>query len=137
VYPAVSSHLQPKLTEVADEAGDVDEELGVGDEEAVDSGHVGDVLHERLGVVGAEQAVGGGDRTRQSHRGFGVRRGRRVPFRLIHCFLLFLLLIFLIVVDVLPLFWKIVIETKRDILTDKRHNMTFCTFNLKLMEYLF
>ncbi|TNN39219.1 hypothetical protein EYF80_050603 [Liparis tanakae] len=46
-----------ELTEVADEAGDVDEELGVGDEEAVDFGHVGDVLHQRLGVVGAEQAV--------------------------------------------------------------------------------
>lgn len=47
--PSHAAHtvtFTPKLTEVADEALEVDEELHVGDEEAVDFGHVGDVLHE-------------------------------------------------------------------------------------------
>lgn len=103
-------HLHPKLTKVADEALEVDEELHIGDEEAVDSGHVGDILHERLGVVGAEQAVCDRDGARQGS-GLRVRLSRRVSFLLIHrLFFLFLFLhLILLLVNVLPLFWKIFI----------------------------
>lgn len=100
----------PKLTEVADEALEVDKELHIGDEEAVDSGHVGHILHERLGVVGAEQAVGDRDAARQGS-GLGVRLSRRVSFLLIHglLFLYLIIILLLLLLNILPLFWKIFI----------------------------
>lgn len=41
-----ASCLDSKLTQVTNEALNVDEELHIRDEEAVDFSHVGDVLHE-------------------------------------------------------------------------------------------
>ena len=71
--------------EVVDEAGDVDEEIGVGDEKGVGRGHVGEVILEGGGRGCAKEA--GGGRGRLLLGGCGLGRARwgvdvlPVPFR--------------------------------------------------------
>lgn len=76
--------------EVVDEAGDVDEVIGVGDEEGVGGGHVGEVIREGRGRGCAEEArelwvvgFGGGGRGRGGlgRAGCAVDQVFLVPFR--------------------------------------------------------
>jgi len=48
------------FTKIADEALEVDEILGIGDEEGVGDGHVSEIVVEGSGLVCAEEAVEGG-----------------------------------------------------------------------------
>ncbi|KAG7273319.1 hypothetical protein CRUP_014429 [Coryphaenoides rupestris] len=103
--------LGSRLTQVADEAPQVHQELCVGDEEAMLPGHVGHVAEQRARVVRTEQAVSDRDGAGQHRRrplGVGGRLRRCALFLLGHHYLLLFVIIIIhlvivfIAVDILP-----------------------------------